>query len=439
MLRPYKVPASMSSRTRSTLAALSFLSALAVLPAAAQDDDRSACAAVAKWKPGPEAVASPADANLFKSETLGCTDYLYGINGQTKNFDLARRCLLTRGDFPQFLAMIFANGWGVRRDYDAATYFLCKAEEGVAPAEVTGMLEHLAGMRTAKAPEDLDYCAELTSGFGMSVCQQLDNDRAAPALEARIAAVEKTLDPAGKKALATLRKAADAFAEADSLRIAEVNRGGTIYPSVVSSATQEISTAFVATLENYAKTRAKTADPAAAKAADDRLNQAFGTARQAFEKCDYCQETEKIRHEELRDAQRAWIAYRDAWKTLYLARWKGAAPPESLDREIVTALSDARTQELLAIGKEEEGGRQSLETAAEPGAFDGISSGSGRSFRWKRRSIAVEATADSTGNGADSSGSDDRMQWIPRSLPVDRVVECSGAGPVSTASDGRMQ
>jgi len=341
-------------RFRRNLGFLLFMAALAALPVAAQDDDRTACTQIARWKPGPEAVASPADANLFKSETLACTDYLYGINGQSKNFDLARRCCLTRADSSQVLAMIFANGWGVRRDYDAATYFLCKAEEeGIAQAEVTGMLEHIAGMRAAKAPEDLDYCKELTSGYGMSVCQQLENDRAAPLIEARIAAIEKSLDPAGKKALAALRKAADAFAEADALRIAEVNRGGTIYPSVVSGATQEISTAFVATLESYAKTRAKAADAAAAKAADDRLNQAFGKARQAFEKCDYCQETEKIRHEELRDAQRAWIAYRDAWKTLYQARWKGAAPPATLDREIITALSAARTEELLAIGKED--------------------------------------------------------------------------------------
>ncbi len=332
------------------------LLSLVALPAAGEDDDRTACTAVAGWKPGPEAVASPADANRFKSETLACTDYLYGINGQGKDFDLARRCCLTRGDCHQTLAMIFANGWGVRRDYDAATYFLCKAEEGIAPAEVTGMLEHLAGMRTAKTPEDLDYCAAVTSGYGMQLCQQLDQDLAAPALEVRIAAVDKTLDPEGRKALAALRKAADAFAEADGARLAEDNRGGTIYPSVASAATQDTFNKFVAALESYAKVRAKTADAAAAKRADDQLNQAFGKARQTFEKCDYCQETETLRREVLRDAQRAWIAYRDAWKTLYQARWKGAAPPAALDREIATVLTAARTEELLAIGTEDFGG-----------------------------------------------------------------------------------
>lgn len=338
-----------------SLGALLLLS-LVALAAGAQDDDRSACAAVAGWKPGPEAVASPADAKRFQSQTLACTDYLYGLNGQPKDYGLARRCCLTRGDCNQTLAMIFANGWGVRRDYDAATAFLCRMEDGIAPAEVTGMLEHIAGMRTAKTPADLDYCEQVTSGYGMSLCQQLDEDAAAPALEARITAVEKTLDPAGKKALAALRKAAGAFAEADGARQAEDNRGGTIYPSVASAATQDAFNTFVATLESHNQARAKAADIAAAKAADDRLNQAFRQARQAFEKCEYCQETEALRREVLRDAQRAWIAYRDAWKALYQARWKGTAPAADLDREIATALSAVRTEELLAIGAEEEGG-----------------------------------------------------------------------------------
>ncbi len=326
---------------------------LAARPLPAQDDDRSACTAIAKWKPGPEAAAAPTDASRFTSETLHCTDFLYGINGQTKDLDFARRCCLSRGDCPQTLAMIFANGWGVRRDYDAATYFLCHSEEVIAPAEATGMLEQIAAMRTAKNPEDLDYCEQITSGYGMSVCQQLENDRAAPGLEARIAAVEKMLDPSGKKALAALRKAADAFAEKDGDRYAEDNRGGTIYGAVSSGAHQQGFETFVTTLERYAKARTKAADAAAAQRADAQLNKAFGQARQAFEKCDWCQETETIRREVLRDAQRAWIAYRDAWKALYRLRWKGVAPDEALDREIATALSIARTEELLTIGNEE--------------------------------------------------------------------------------------
>ncbi len=338
-----------------TLTALSLL-ALVALPAAGQDDDRAACTAIAKWQPGPEAVASPADANRWKAEALACNDHLYGINGQTRSYDLARRCCLTRRDCNRDLAMIFANGWGVRRDYDAATFFLCQAEEEMAPAELTGMLEQIAAMRGSQAPKDLDFCENVTSGYGMSLCQQLDSARAAPLLEARIAAVEKPLDPAGKKALTALRAAADAFARADGARQAEDNRGGTIYPSVASGATQEVWTTFVSTLERHAKARANPADAAATKRADDRLNQAFGQARKAFEQCDYCEDTQELRREVLRDAQRAWITYRDAWKAFYQARWNGTAPPAALMREITTALSAARTDELMAFLKGEEGG-----------------------------------------------------------------------------------
>ncbi len=338
-----------------TLTALSLL-ALVALPTSGEDDNRTACTNIKGWKPGLEAVASPADANRWKAEALACNDHLYGINGQTRSYDLARRCCLTRRDCNRDLAMIFANGWGVRRDYDAATFFLCQAEEEMAPAELTGMLDQIAALRGSQAPGDLDYCEQVTSGYGMSLCQQLDSARAAPLLEARIAAVETPLDSKAKKALATLRIAADAFARADGARQAEDNRGGTIYPSVASGATQEVLTTFVSTLERHAKTRANPADAAAAKRADDRLNQAFRQARKAFEKCDYCLDTEALRREVLRDAQRAWITYRDAWKVFYQARWIGTAPPAALEREITTALSAARTDELLAIGQEEEGG-----------------------------------------------------------------------------------
>ncbi len=330
------------------------LLALGALPASAQGDDRSACAIVKGWQPGPEAVAAKADANRWKSETSACDDHLYGINGQARNYDLARRCCLTRRDCNRDLAMIFANGWGVRRDYDAATFFLCRAEEEMAPAELSGMLEQIAVMRGSQAPDDLDYCEHVTSGYGMSLCQQLDGARAAPLLEARIVAMETPLDSRGKKALAILRAAADAFARADGARQAEDNRGGTIYPSVASGATQETFSAFVTTLERYAKARANPADAAATKRADDRLNQAFNQARKAFEQCAYCRDTRALRREVLRDAQRAWITYRDAWKAFYHARWNGTASPAALEREIVTALSAARTDDLLAIGRDEE-------------------------------------------------------------------------------------
>ena len=48
----------------------------------------------------------------------------------------------------------------------------------------------------------------------------------------------------------------------------------------------------------------------------------------------------------LRDAQRAWIAYRDAFAELYVTRWRGAAKPDVLRSEIVAQLSRDRAAEL---------------------------------------------------------------------------------------------
>jgi uncharacterized protein YecT (DUF1311 family) len=48
----------------------------------------------------------------------------------------------------------------------------------------------------------------------------------------------------------------------------------------------------------------------------------------------------------LRDAQRAWIRYRDAFAAFYVDRWRGAAKAEALRREIVAQLSRERAAEL---------------------------------------------------------------------------------------------
>jgi uncharacterized protein YecT (DUF1311 family) len=88
-------------------------------------------------------------------------------------------------------------------------------------------------------------------------------------------------------------------------------------------------------VEQGSKKRAPAVTDAEAKRADDALNI-------AYKKLD--------KTEALRDAQRAWIAYRDALAAHYVERWQGAATPDALRREIVTQLTRERTKVLLSAG-----------------------------------------------------------------------------------------
>jgi uncharacterized protein YecT (DUF1311 family) len=312
------------------------------------DPVEHSCARFKQYQPGPAARPTDADRKAFNREK-NCFGHFYSADVKP-DYDKGRRCCLVRGDCNRELAMVFANGWGTPRDFDAATYFLCRAGDEMAPFEQEGMLEFIQGMRTGQEKGALDYCDHITSGVGTTWCAGLDYDRKKIDWDRRIAAVEKTLGADTKPALAALRKAAEAAIEADAAYIAEPNRGGTIYPSVVLGGEMDRTDDFLATLERYTQKRAPEANPAGLKKADDALNSLYKTMMAAAKADDKEYEQGTAGEDALRNAQRAWIPYRDAWTAFYRLRWKGAIAPEILDREIATALTRERAKELPELG-----------------------------------------------------------------------------------------
>jgi uncharacterized protein YecT (DUF1311 family) len=305
------------------------------------------CARFAKYKPGPEARATDEDRKAFSDKSADCTGYVYDT-GEGTDRDKGRRCCLVHGDCNRELAVIFANGWDVRRDYDAATYFLCHAGDEMAAFEQWAMLDHLEAMRKASQPKDLDFCEYVTSGYGMSWCAQLDLARSSVDWEQRIAALRPSLNAAAQKSLAALRKAADTFIEANAEAEAADSLGGTSYPSQVLGGYAAGNEAFVADLERFARQRAGATAQETLKKADAALNAAYKAAMGREEFTD-----DHALSKSLLGAQRTWLRYRDAWIAFYRLRWKDAAPPDALDREITAALTEQRTEELHQMNEEE--------------------------------------------------------------------------------------
>ena len=158
------------------------------------------CARLANFAPGPKARPTEEDRKLVGSGSLGHTVLLqYGDEAkEEREYDETRRYCLVKGDCDIDLAMIFANGWGVARDYDAATWFLCRLDASTALAEKEGMLAHVERMRTAEKAEDLLYCDHATSTMGLLYCPQPSTGEESP--EDRIAKVRETLGPEAARA-----------------------------------------------------------------------------------------------------------------------------------------------------------------------------------------------------------------------------------------------
>jgi uncharacterized protein YecT (DUF1311 family) len=308
------------------------------------------CDSVAGFQPSEAARASDDDRRRFAGKTAGnCWAFLYVVPAAEREPEAARRCCLATGDCNRELAILFANGWGVPRDYDAATHFLCRAGNEMAAFEQRGMLAHVQRMRGEAEPPDLDYCDHVTSGHGGLLCAQLATERQVPEWDRRIEAVGAALDGPGRDALGRLLAAAETFTDEEGGYREDGARGGTGYASFVVAAQRKAYEAFVATLERYGRERAPRADAALLRKADRGLNAAYRKAlTAASEPCPLCREDD---HESgraaLRDAQRAWIAYRDAWAAWYRKRWTSAAPEAALEREITAALTATRTKELL--------------------------------------------------------------------------------------------
>jgi len=308
------------------------------------------CARLASFKPGPDARPTEADRELAASDSLAPGAYFVELCKDKKEYDETRSYCLVKGHCNRDLAMIFANGWGVKRDYDAATWFLCRTED-IAPHELRSMLGHIETMRKAEKPADLLYCDHVVSGSGQLYCEQVAAARREEERPDRIAKLKQTLSAEAAGALDALVEALEAFAEAETgLKV--FGEGGTGYAAIAVQEQEAVREEQLAAVERLAGARAPGCSAEALEAADAGLNESYRLARTVPPECYRCSDPKVEWAATLRDAQRAWIRYRDAFAAFYLARWKGKADPEALKREIVHDLTTERSVQLAGINTE---------------------------------------------------------------------------------------
>jgi hypothetical protein len=205
------------------------------------------------------------------------------------------------------LMTIYANGVGATRDLDVATHLACGLDG--APAEVDGRVRHLAGLKTkGSSGRDFDFCDDITSGLAEGYCADHAANLAAPVREARIARLTSGWSAGEKQAFATLRQAQAAFV--DRHGAGEVDMSGTARAAMAIGAEESARDEFVDILERLAAGRAPVFTHARFAAADAKLNRAY---RKALAEAGPAESPGAVQKEGIRDAQRAWLRYRDAF------------------------------------------------------------------------------------------------------------------------------
>ena len=351
---------------RASLRMVAIAAGLAAMPVAATDwnwaDDPYAqrpeyaesvaiCERLRELRPPAVDHPNPAQAQALAdcdSEAL-----YYGI-GMAADPVRARQCALFEAEAAEpdqyssfsgngLLMTIYANGIGAERNLDLATAFACGIHG--APFEVVGRVQHLQALKASPQTDgDFSYCDDITSGTAGAICARhaarLDEDRRVH----RLAGLSERWSDTDRAAFDPLHSTATAFARISAEN--EVDLSGSSRWAFVAQHEQQLLDAFLALLETLESNSLPIATRAELTAADDRLNavyrQLMTLPAEADAPAEHADRLGRgtVTRSGVREAQRAWIGYRDAWITFAAKRyWQ-------MDDSVATWLTRQRADDL---------------------------------------------------------------------------------------------
>lgn len=306
------------------------------------------CRAVRDRAPPPRDVPDAATAQALK----GCSSeaLYYGI-GIPADPAKARQCAILEMSDPDkqyepfagvgMLMTIYANGRGAKKDLDLAVHMAC-AVWG-APVDNDNLVQALdARRRGGPADEPFDYCPDVTPGASNvsgPVCVAHEARQAQPVRAARLAVLTRDFSPAAHKAYEALNAAQARFIEvrqANEAPPGAMNRAAPLWIS------EEALDAHVEQLEQLAGAARVTAD-GGLRVQDKTLNRIYGVAMGELPARQEAQAGD-ITRDGVRETERAWLAYRDAWLAFAPVAW-----PKASTEALAARLTRDRVGQLACI------------------------------------------------------------------------------------------
>lgn len=225
---------------------------------------------------------------------------------------------------PAMLTVLYANGQGVKRNYALALRFACEANG--APAEIRYRLQHLESLRTkAKSTgQEFSFCDDITSGFMQGFCAAYASESADQQRTDAFNALVSCFTASQRSAFEILRAAQEKYALAHAK--GEIDLSGTARAMFQVDAEQTLRDDFLAALQLYESGTLPNGTAKAYREADAILNSTYRNALSNAEahKAEYG----AVQPEGIRDAERAWLKYRDAWVAFAKLRYP-AVPSEA--------------------------------------------------------------------------------------------------------------
>lgn len=298
---------------------------------------KAVCRRLGAPRPPPADLPTPAQRPGLK----GCdAETLYYGEGARPDYVRARQCAFTQpADDEVFggatiLMQVYANGLGVAKDLDLATAYACTIQG--APFELKGRVDHLQSLKARPEKGRFDVCDDITSGLMQGHCQRRRSTIADRVRDGRLAALVARLPPSAKPLYPPLKRAFDAFLGAHGG--GEVDLSGTARAAQTFEEEDTVKDAFLKRLGQLTSGRWPLATPAEARAADAGMNAAYRKTLAAAAGKD---NLTTIKPDDIRKAQRAWLAWRDAY-----VRFARAAAPGVSAEAVLAELTGDRTAQL---------------------------------------------------------------------------------------------
>ena len=204
------------------------------------------------------------------------------------------------------LTVLYANGQGVEPNKALALRFACEA--GGAPAEIALRLQDLESL-SDKGRSHFNFCDDVTSGFMEGFCAAYGTELADQERSASLNAISAKMTQTEREAFDQMLKAERTYARAHAA--GEIDLSGTARAMYQIDAEQTLQDDLLAALRQFDAGRYPTGSAAAYREADARLNVAYRKA--LYGAGEHKTEYGAVQPEGIRQAERAWLKYRDAW------------------------------------------------------------------------------------------------------------------------------
>jgi uncharacterized protein YecT (DUF1311 family) len=264
---------------------------------------------------------------------------LYSGIGIEVDYTAARQCAWTErlaiqaGIQPRFttasvfggsamLTVLYANGEGVERNIPLALRFACEAEG--APAEIEGRLESLGALEVTLRPQAkrFDFCDDITSGFMEGFCAAYGSEMGNQDRENSFRALAADFTAAQRAKFDTARGLEEAYALAHAKD--EIDLGGTARAMYQIDAEDTLKDDFLEALRSFEAAKFPAGSAELYRDSDEQLNYAY---RRAIDDADkHKSDYGAVQPEGVRDAERAWLKYRDAWVAFAKTRYPTVSP-----------------------------------------------------------------------------------------------------------------